>query len=86
MFAWVFRHHAKVFAFWQDNTRSCNEADSLKLLIHNLDLSYRLEWVGERKVLLTRHGQELGTFQLWVGPDAHSDILILVLLKVFKFG
>lgn len=49
---------------FQDNTRSCNEADSLKLLIHNLDLSYRLEWVGERKVLLTRHGQELGTFQL----------------------
>ncbi|KAK9277497.1 hypothetical protein L1049_007041 [Liquidambar formosana] len=48
----------------QENMRSLNDVDSLKLLIHNLDLSYRLEWVGERKVLLTRHGHELGTFQL----------------------
>ncbi|PPS01525.1 hypothetical protein GOBAR_AA19147 [Gossypium barbadense] len=24
-------------------------SDKLKLLIHNLDLSYRLQWVGERK-------------------------------------
>ncbi|XAR55096.1 hypothetical protein NMG60_11030485 [Bertholletia excelsa] len=41
-----------------------DDVDRLKLLIHNLDLSYRLEWVGEKKVLLARHGQELGTFQL----------------------
>uniref|UniRef100_A0A2C9WCB7 Uncharacterized protein n=1 Tax=Manihot esculenta TaxID=3983 RepID=A0A2C9WCB7_MANES len=48
----------------QDNARSASYADSLKLLIQNLDLSYRLEWVGQRKVLLTRHGMELGTFPL----------------------
>ncbi|KAI9175137.1 hypothetical protein LWI28_027904 [Acer negundo] len=48
----------------QENASSLSYADSLKLVIHNLDLSYRLEWVGERKVLLTRHGLELGTFQL----------------------
>ncbi|XP_012470531.1 uncharacterized protein LOC105788275 isoform X1 [Gossypium raimondii] len=39
-------------------------SDKLKLLIHNLDLSYRLQWVGERKVLLTRHGLEIGSFPL----------------------
>lgn len=38
--------------------------DRLRQLIHNLDLSYRLEWVNERKVLLERNGHELGTFQL----------------------
>ncbi|OIW09950.1 hypothetical protein TanjilG_32099 [Lupinus angustifolius] len=38
--------------------------DSLKQLLHILDLSYRLEWVGERTVLLSRHGYDLGTFQL----------------------
>lgn len=48
----------------QENASDLSHADSLKLLIHNLDLSYRLEWVGERKVHLTRHGHELGTFQL----------------------
>ncbi|XP_030453867.2 uncharacterized protein LOC115675382 isoform X1 [Syzygium oleosum] len=42
----------------------CAGEDSLNILIHNLDLSYRLEWAGERKVLLTRHGHELGTFPL----------------------
>ncbi|XP_048319702.2 uncharacterized protein LOC107430195 isoform X1 [Ziziphus jujuba] len=47
-----------------ENSKGSSHADSLKLLVHNLDLSYRLEWVGQRKVLLTRHGQELGTFQL----------------------
>ncbi|KAK7251371.1 hypothetical protein RIF29_34501 [Crotalaria pallida] len=47
---------------FQDNVR--DHGDSLKQLLHNLDLSYRLEWVDERKVLLTRHGQDLGTFQL----------------------
>ncbi|KNA19673.1 hypothetical protein SOVF_059430 [Spinacia oleracea] len=40
------------------------DVDSLDLMLYNLDLSYRLEWVGDRKVCLTRHGQELGTFQL----------------------
>ncbi|KDP25377.1 hypothetical protein JCGZ_20533 [Jatropha curcas] len=48
----------------QENARSLNYADSLKILIQNLDLSYRLEWVGGRKVLLSRHGMELGTFPL----------------------
>ncbi|ONI07220.1 hypothetical protein PRUPE_5G106900 [Prunus persica] len=48
----------------QEGTKGLSQADNLKLLIHNLDLSYRLEWVGERKVLLTRHGHELGTFPL----------------------
>ncbi|XP_042489647.1 uncharacterized protein LOC122069658 isoform X2 [Macadamia integrifolia] len=48
----------------QEKSRGSNDVDSLKLLIHNLDLSYRLEWVGERKVQLMRHGQELGCFQL----------------------
>ncbi|XP_058100172.1 uncharacterized protein LOC131245027 isoform X3 [Magnolia sinica] len=48
----------------EEKTREFGDADSLKLLIHNLDLSYRLIWVGERKVVLTRHRQELGTFQL----------------------
>ncbi|KAJ3686222.1 hypothetical protein LUZ61_015386 [Rhynchospora tenuis] len=41
-----------------------SEADHMRLLIHNLDLSYRLQWVGVRAVKLTRHGQDLGTFQL----------------------
>ncbi|KAL5551984.1 hypothetical protein UlMin_002160 [Ulmus minor] len=49
---------------FMDNLKAVSHADNLKLLIHNLDLSYRLEWVGERKVLLSRHGSELGTFQL----------------------
>ncbi|KAE9597785.1 hypothetical protein Lal_00041492 [Lupinus albus] len=46
----------------QDNVR--DHGESLKQLLHNLDLSYQLEWVGERKVLLTRHDHDLGTFQL----------------------
>ncbi|KAK1430619.1 hypothetical protein QVD17_13483 [Tagetes erecta] len=50
--------------FSQDNSRDLNEMERLKVLLHNLDLSYRLEWDGGRKVLLKRHGQELGTFQL----------------------
>ncbi|KAJ8646225.1 hypothetical protein MRB53_007973 [Persea americana] len=44
--------------------RGSSDADSLNLLIHNLDLSYRLEWVRERKAVLMRHSHELGTFQL----------------------
>ncbi|XP_071730708.1 uncharacterized protein [Rutidosis leptorrhynchoides] len=50
--------------FSQDNSRDLSETERLKLLLHNLDLSYRLEWDTGRKVLLKRHGQELGTFQL----------------------
>ncbi|KAK6158274.1 hypothetical protein DH2020_005588 [Rehmannia glutinosa] len=46
------------------NNKASTEMDRLKLLIHNLDLSYRLEWVGERKVKLSQHSHELGTFQL----------------------
>lgn len=48
----------------QENARASNETDRLKLLIHNLDLSYRLQWVGERKLLLSQHGRDLGSFQL----------------------
>ncbi|XP_047323179.1 uncharacterized protein LOC124926900 isoform X2 [Impatiens glandulifera] len=40
------------------------DTDQLKHLILNLDLSYRLEWVGSRKVVLKMHDQELGAFQL----------------------
>ncbi|CAA0812130.1 Transducin/WD40 repeat-like superfamily protein [Striga hermonthica] len=46
------------------NNKAASEMDRLKLLIHNLDLSYRLEWVGDRKVKLSQHSNELGTFQL----------------------
>lgn len=49
---------------FEDNARDSNHGDSPKHLLHNLDLSYRLEWVEGRKVLLTRHGHELGNFQL----------------------
>lgn len=48
------------------SSKPSNEIDRLKLLVHNLDLSYRLEWAGERKVKLTQHGRELGIFQLQV--------------------
>lgn len=48
----------------QENTRVLSEMDRVKHLIHNLDLSYRLQWVGRRKVKLTLHGHELGTYQL----------------------
>ncbi|KAJ6714412.1 hypothetical protein OIU85_025966 [Salix viminalis] len=48
----------------EEKARDSTYADSLKLLIHNLDLSYQLQWVGKRKVLLSRHGLELGTFPL----------------------
>ncbi|KAL4565491.1 hypothetical protein LXL04_029589 [Taraxacum kok-saghyz] len=50
--------------FSQDNFKEVSEMERLKNLLHNLDLSYRLEWVSGRQVLLKRHGQELGTFQL----------------------
>lgn len=50
--------------FSQDDSKDLSEMERLKNLLHNLDLSYRLEWVSGRQVLLKRHGQELGTFQL----------------------
>lgn len=52
----------------QTNSPGANKAlaemDRLKLLVQNLDLSYRLEWVGERTVKLLQHSHDLGTFQL----------------------
>ncbi|KAJ1259284.1 hypothetical protein BS78_10G142000 [Paspalum vaginatum] len=48
----------------EKKTKELDEADNLKLLLHNLDLSYRLHWVGTKSIKLMRHGQELGTFQL----------------------
>ncbi|XP_020583886.1 uncharacterized protein LOC110026981 [Phalaenopsis equestris] len=48
----------------EEKSEELDEADRIRLLLHNLDLSYRLQWVGGRTVLLTRHGQELGTFPL----------------------
>lgn len=48
----------------QENKKASSEIDTLRLLIHHLDLSYRLDWVGERKVKLTQHGCDLGIFQL----------------------
>uniref|UniRef100_A0A0E0AA54 Uncharacterized protein n=1 Tax=Oryza glumipatula TaxID=40148 RepID=A0A0E0AA54_9ORYZ len=48
----------------ETKTRELDEADNLKLLLHNLDLSYRLQWVSGKTIKITRHGQELGTFQL----------------------
>lgn len=48
----------------EKKTKELGEADNLKLLLHNLDLSYRLHWVGGKTIKLMRHGQVLGTFQL----------------------
>ncbi|KAI4302802.1 hypothetical protein MLD38_038505 [Melastoma candidum] len=47
-----------------DAGKGDGETDGLKTLIQNLDFSYRLEFAGARKVLLVRHGRELGTFLL----------------------
>jgi hypothetical protein len=52
------------FSAPQKTKKDLDEADNLKLLLHNLDLSYRLYWVGGKTVKLTRHTQELGIFQL----------------------
>ncbi|KAF0902107.1 hypothetical protein E2562_012875 [Oryza meyeriana var. granulata] len=49
----------------ETKTRELDEADNLKLLLHNIDLSYRLQWVGGKTIKLTRHGQELGVTRLW---------------------
>ncbi|KAG5593285.1 hypothetical protein H5410_043799 [Solanum commersonii] len=48
----------------QENTNASNEIDRFKQLLHNIDLSYRLEWVGKKKIKLAQHGRDLGTFQL----------------------
>ncbi|KAK1286323.1 hypothetical protein QJS10_CPB20g02153 [Acorus calamus] len=48
----------------KERSGGLSDVDHLKLLLHNLDLSYRLEWDGERKVKLLWHGQKLGVFQL----------------------
>lgn len=48
----------------QGNKKGSSEMDRLKVLVQNLDLSYRLEWVGERRVKLSQHSNELGIFQL----------------------
>ncbi|KAM3396720.1 putative protein isoform X1 [Capsicum galapagoense] len=48
----------------QENTNASNEMDRFKQLLHNIDLSYRIEWVGQRKIKLTQHGHDLGSFQL----------------------
>uniref|UniRef100_A0ACD5WWE4 Uncharacterized protein n=1 Tax=Avena sativa TaxID=4498 RepID=A0ACD5WWE4_AVESA len=39
----------------ETKTRELDEADHLKLLLHNLDLSYRLHWIGGKAIKLTRH-------------------------------
>ncbi|KAG9160613.1 hypothetical protein Leryth_019324 [Lithospermum erythrorhizon] len=41
-----------------------SEIERVKLLVHNIDLSYKLEWDGEKKVKLKHQGHELGIFQL----------------------
>ncbi|KAJ3692214.1 hypothetical protein LUZ60_012564 [Juncus effusus] len=44
--------------------REIDEADHMRVLVQNLDLSYRLQWVGPKAVKLTRYNQDLGTFPL----------------------
>ncbi|KAK4365429.1 hypothetical protein RND71_016787 [Anisodus tanguticus] len=48
----------------QEKTNASNEMDRFKQLLHNIDLSYRIELVGQRKIKLIQHGRDLGTFQL----------------------
>lgn len=48
----------------QGNKKGSSEMDKLKVLVQSLDLSYGLEWVGERKVKLSQHSHDLGIFQL----------------------
>ncbi|CAN8308230.1 unnamed protein product [Cochlearia groenlandica] len=45
----------------QETSKNISHAERLKQLVHHIDLSYRLEWASERKVVLTRHSVELGT-------------------------
>ncbi|KAG7615578.1 putative transcription factor WD40-like family [Arabidopsis thaliana] len=45
----------------QETAKNISHVERLKQLVQHLDLSYRLEWASERKVVLTRHNVELGT-------------------------
>ncbi|KAH0910586.1 hypothetical protein HID58_033907 [Brassica napus] len=45
----------------QETSKNISHAERLKQLVQHLDLSYRLVWANERKVVLTRHSVELGT-------------------------
>ncbi|CAH8305853.1 unnamed protein product [Eruca vesicaria subsp. sativa] len=45
----------------QETSKNISHAERLKQLVQHLDLSYRLVWANERKVVLTRHNVELGT-------------------------
>ncbi|KAL1195420.1 hypothetical protein V5N11_005302 [Cardamine amara subsp. amara] len=45
----------------QETSKNVSHVERLKQLVQHLDLSYRLEWANERKVVLTRHNVELGT-------------------------
>ncbi|KAJ0240863.1 Uncharacterized protein HA466_0219150 [Hirschfeldia incana] len=45
----------------QETSKNISHAERLKQLVQHLDLSYRLVWASERKVVLTRHNVELGT-------------------------
>lgn len=48
----------------QEKSKESDEAERIRLLLHNLDLSYRVRWIAGRNVLLTRHGQDLGTYPM----------------------
>lgn len=58
----ISRHDSQ--ANTEEKPKVSSGATSPRLLVYNLDLSYHLEWAGQKKVVLTRHGHELGTFQL----------------------
>ncbi|KAI3956395.1 hypothetical protein MKX01_016808 [Papaver californicum] len=58
----IIGHDRKVSS--PDKSRGSSEVDNLNSVLHSLDLSYRIEWVEERKLILVHHGQELGSFQL----------------------
>ncbi|GAB2273839.1 hypothetical protein Dimus_008611 [Dionaea muscipula] len=47
----------------EDTAGLMNDAGNVNTLIHNLDLSYGLEWIAEHQVLLTRQGHTIGSFQ-----------------------
>ncbi|KAI3959515.1 hypothetical protein MKW92_016669 [Papaver armeniacum] len=58
----IIGHDRKVSS--PDNSRGSSDVDNLNSVLHSLDLSYRIEWVEERKLILMHHGHELGSFQL----------------------
>ncbi|KAK6137386.1 hypothetical protein DH2020_028858 [Rehmannia glutinosa] len=67
----AFSENGLMIRWWSlgsGNNKASTEMDRLKLLIHNLDLSYRLEWVGERKVKLSQHSHELDSIPLLSAP------------------